>query len=377
MPSYLMHPRVGGYSVKFNPWEGSSIALASAENFGVSGYGVVYFLRADPAGRGLLLEGLVPCSDGCFDITFSENDPNLCVAGTGDGIKVIQRQQCQVVQTLVEHQAEVYGVMWNPTTKDCFASGSWDQTVKIWPAGMPASTITYREHAKEVYEVNWNPREPSVLASCSGDGTFKLWDVRNPSGSTVTVPGHNGEIILSLDWNKYDSNILFTSSVDRSVKFWDIRKIQREVGVLRGHEAAVRRVRCSPHSRNLLVSSGYDFRMCVWDLDRPQRPLLQRYDHHKEFVVGVDWSLMEPNLVATCAWDGLMFLVQLGQPPTATHMASPQQLPPVRVPPRSTPVPPGRGRAGGGCPVGMRPGGMMPAPPLPGMPPPPLPPPMR
>jgi len=351
MPSFCLHPKFGGYSVKFNPWDQSTLAVAAAENFGISGCGALYFLRMESLGPGpssrLVPEGFVPTPDGCFDVTYCENDPNLVVAACGDGVKIVQRATCQVVQNLMEHSAEVYGVQWNSVSKDSFASASWDQTIKVWPAGAPNSIVTFAEHGKEVYEVNWNPRIPTTLASCSGDGLWKLFDIRQPR-SAQTVPGHGGEIILSLDWNKYDPNVLATSSVDRTVRLWDVRRPQQPLCMFRGHEAAVRRVRCSPHSRNLLLSTGYDFRLILWDTDRGRgREGCQRYDHHREFVVGADWSLVEAGLVATCAWDGLVFTWSLGSAPSATHNMQPP-LPPFVPPPRTMPPRPRRamGEAG-------------------------------
>eukprot|EP00760_Papus_ankaliazontas_P038207 PhM_4_TR8958/c0_g1_i1/m.55104/K13341/PEX7, PTS2R; peroxin-7 len=364
MPSFAYHPKLAGYAVKFNPWEGSTLAVAAAENFGISGCGMLYFLKIAPDGD-LVLDGMVPSADGCFDVSYSENDPNIVVAGCGDGIKIVDRQRQGVVQTLAEHQAEVYGVHWNPTAKDSFASGSWDCTVKVFPAGAHTSAVTYAEHTKEVYEVNWNPREATLLGSCSGDGSWRLYDVRTPR-SVHAVPGHGGEIVLSLDWNRYDPNVLLTSSVDRSVKMWDVRRPQKEIIAFCGHEAAVRRVRCSPHSRNLFVTTGYDFRVCVWDTDRPQNALTQRYEQHREFVVGIDWSLVEPGVVATAAWDGLSYMWPLGRPPVPTHARRPP-LPPFNVPPRTTPPRNSMQRGG----MGPR---MPPGPPPMNRPPPPPPP---
>jgi hypothetical protein len=33
-------------------------------------------------------------------------------------------------------------------------------------------------------------------------------------------------------------------------------------------------------------------------------PPLDRFVHHSEFVVGVEWSLFEERVAASCGWDG-------------------------------------------------------------------------
>jgi peroxin-7 len=71
--------------------------------------------------------------------------------------------------------------------------------------------------------------------------------------------------------------------------------------ILHGHQLAVRRLKCHPHSDSQVVSASYDMSVGVWDLNRAQ--MIQRFDHHTEFVVGLDLSLFEENLMATAAWD--------------------------------------------------------------------------
>jgi peroxin-7 len=91
---------------------------------------------------------------------------------------------------------------------------------------------------------------------------------------------------------------------------WDLRFPEREVHCLRGHQLAVRRVKCSPHHGNLIASVGYDMTMRVWDLDQPEMPMVDVYDAHTEFVVGLDWNLYVPGQVATSAWDEHVHVLQ-------------------------------------------------------------------
>jgi peroxin-7 len=43
--------------------------------------------------------------------------------------------------------------------------------------------------------------------------------------------------------------------------------------------------------------------MMLWDLGRPEDPFMQRYEHHTEFALGVDFNIFVEGQVATCAWD--------------------------------------------------------------------------
>eukprot|EP01063_Lacrimia_lanifica_P025196 TRINITY_DN32974_c0_g1_i1.p2 TRINITY_DN32974_c0_g1~~TRINITY_DN32974_c0_g1_i1.p2 ORF type:complete len:354 (+),score=98.90 TRINITY_DN32974_c0_g1_i1:76-1137(+) len=334
MPSFMMHPNFGGYAAEFSPWGGGLLAVCAAECFGVQGSGKLYILNTQGQGP-VKLEAGAATADGCFDAAWSELAAHHVVVGCGDGnvllwdLRTIGTGQPQAVMR--HSQGEVYSCHWNQVSKQVFATGCWNREIKIWNAQTCQPVRTYQEHMKELYCVKWSPKNNDMMASCSGDGMFKVWDARQPK-SLLSHPGHGGEIILSCDWNKYDPNVLVTSGVDRMVKMWDIRRPQQPLLLLRGHQSAVRTVKCSPHSRNLILSGGYDFQLCLFDTAR-QQPLSQRYVQHKEFIVGLDFALDAPGVVASTGWDCLTYTWTLGKPVVATHQAQ-APLPQWPIPPK-------------------------------------------
>jgi peroxin-7 len=40
----------------------------------------------------------------------------------------------------------------------------------------------------------------------------------------------------------------------------------------------------------------------LWDIEQ-EEALLDSYDHHTEFVVGVDFNIFREGQLATCSWD--------------------------------------------------------------------------
>jgi len=46
-----------------------------------------------------------------------------------------------------------------------------------------------------------------------------------------------------------------------------------------------------------------DMTMILWDYGRLEDPFVQRYAHHTEFALGVDFNIFVEGQVATCAWD--------------------------------------------------------------------------
>lgn len=56
----------------------------------------------------------------------------------------------------------------------------------------------------------------------------------------------------------------------------------------------------------------------VWDTEK-DTPLIEKYEHHSEFVVGLDFSLENDEELASCSWDETVYVWQRGQEPEATH----------------------------------------------------------
>ena len=110
---------------------------------------------------------------------------------------------------------------------------------------------------------------------------------------------HDTEI-LSFDWGKYKQNTLVTASVDKTVKYWDLRNPSIPILTLVGHDYAIRKVRMSPFSADLVGSVSYDMTFRLWNLALGTSVLVD--DFHSEFVTGLDFSLFN-NSVVTTSWD--------------------------------------------------------------------------
>ncbi|KXS13201.1 WD40 repeat-like protein [Gonapodya prolifera JEL478] len=311
-----------GYACPFSPFFENRIAVASAANFGIVGNGRLWILdiNAPPApgppgaaGGGVALQRSYDTQDGLFDACWSELNENQIVACSGDGsIKLFDTGVPDPfpIANWREHSREVFSVSWNQVKKDTFVSSSWDHTVKVWNPTHPRSLLTFSEHTHCVYTAAYHPSHPDLLASCSGDHTLKLWDLKTPR-SVATIRAHANEV-LSCDWNKYKEHVVVTGGVDHEVRVWDTRNPAAPVTVMRGHEYAVRRVRCSPHNEAIVASAGYDMTVRFWDTNLAARAgpggaqgagCVFVHDRHTEFVLGVDFSLYVEGLVATAAWD--------------------------------------------------------------------------
>ncbi|CAG8479102.1 4356_t:CDS:2 [Acaulospora morrowiae] len=293
-----------GYSLQYSPFIENKIACSTSANFGLVGNGRLYIINIGVGPDGINVERMYDTQDGLFDCSWSELNENQVVTSSGDGSIKLWDITLPVLEFPIrnwrEHGREVFSVHWNLIKKDSIVSGSWDKAIKLWNPELTQSVSTYAEHSSCVYSTIWSPYNPDIFGSASGDQTVKIWDTKIPR-SIQTINTHSGEV-LSLDWNKYQENVVVTGSVDRTVRVWDLRNNGRELMCLRGHEFAVRRVKCSPHMGNIIASASYDMTMRLWDIEKGN-PLVHVHDAHTEFVLGIDFNLYIEGQIATCAWD--------------------------------------------------------------------------
>ena len=87
------------------------------------------------------------------------------------------------MQTLKGHTDYIWEVAYSPDGKR-IASGSWDESIKIWDAASGKCLKTLTGHSDVIDSVAYSP-DGKHLASGSDDFSIRLWD---PDAEADTVP---------------------------------------------------------------------------------------------------------------------------------------------------------------------------------------------
>ena len=160
--------------------------------------------------------------------------------------------------TLEGHTDRVWSVAFSPDGKT-LASGSWDQTVRIWNVDTEELLHILRGHTSDVMSVAFS-LDGSTLASASWDRTIRLWNPRN--GQHIrTLTKHAGGV-ASVAFSP-DGQTLASGSADQTVQLWDTTTWELK-RTLRGHTHIVDSVAFSPEG-DMLASGSRDKTIRLWN----------------------------------------------------------------------------------------------------------------
>ncbi|KAJ5367192.1 hypothetical protein N7541_001133 [Penicillium brevicompactum] len=174
------------------------------------------------------------------------------------------------LQTLEGHSAPIWSVAFSPDSR-LLASGSWDNTLRLWDTVTGALQQTFEGHSHFVRSAACSP-DGRLLASGSYDGTICTWDTATGALQKTLRVGNLW--VWSVTFSP-DGQLLACGYEDDVVRLWDsatglLAPMIPQYGcgtrqqTLDGHLSSVTSVAFSPDDR-LLASGSYDQTVRLWD----------------------------------------------------------------------------------------------------------------
>jgi WD40 repeat protein len=189
-------------------------------------------------------------------LSFSRDGLNL-MAGSDDGfIRSVELGTHQEQRIAYQQDAPIHHLTPSPDfTRYAFATreSAGDQvasTIVVWSPEERKAGLVLRGHTLEVEALAFHPSLP-LLASGSYDQTARLWDLANPA-RFIVLGGHGGTV-TSVTFSA-DGRWLATACRDGFVRIFDARDGTR-VRTLRAASGYVESVSFTPKS-DLLIASG-------------------------------------------------------------------------------------------------------------------------
>ncbi|KAJ6015115.1 hypothetical protein N7540_009706 [Penicillium herquei] len=181
------------------------------------------------------------------------------IASASDSTIKIQNTTGDCQRTLYGHSKMIRALAFSPD-ESMIASGSYDETIKLWNAITGNCQRTLQGHFDVVSTLAFSP-DGNMITSGSHDDTIRIWNTTT-GDCQMTLYGHSGRVeALAFSPNR---NMIASGSHDTTIKLWDTTTGDCQ-GTLFGHSGVVNASAFSSDG-NMIASGSNDNTIKLWDV---------------------------------------------------------------------------------------------------------------
>ena len=213
-------------------------------------------------------------TDVVWSVAFSPDGSMLASGSFDQTIRLWNVDTGQILHTLTGHTSDVTSVAFS-LNGDTLASASWDSTIRLWDSHTGKHKRTLTDHRGGVASVMFSP-DGSTLASGSADQTIRLWDTTTWQSERILT--EHTDVVDVVTFSP-DEETLASASRDKTVRLWNIHTEQL-LHTLTDHTSDITRMAFSPNG-DTLASGSTDGTVILWN---PQTG-----KHKSTLTVPVGW----------------------------------------------------------------------------------------
>ncbi|ETR66023.1 MAG: hypothetical protein OMM_05827 [Candidatus Magnetoglobus multicellularis str. Araruama] len=181
---------------------------------------------------------------------FKQNDQNIN--------KIIEYEFMNYIRSF--RREKINSVHINPTNK-LIATGSGDNTIKIWDA-KTGHCLKILKCDKDINSVRFNPQKEYQIASATYDN-IKIWNSSTGNCIKTLQVDNEHDKIKSISFSP-DGNFLASGNYDNTINLWDIRRFKL-YKTFNGHKDQVNEVSFSPDVQ-WIASASNDGTTKIWNV---------------------------------------------------------------------------------------------------------------
>ncbi|XP_065220665.1 protein transport protein Sec31A-like [Planococcus citri] len=201
--------------------------------------------------------------------------------------------------------------------KNLLATGASASEIFIWDLNrefVPIQQLAATEHLEDIASLSSNKQVQHIIATAFATQCL-VWDLRI-SKSIIKLSDPSSNIRWKdIKWNpqtgsQYTTQLCLASEEDQYpvIQMWDLRSATSPMKLFQGHERGVLSLDWSDADPDLLMSSGKDNKLLLWNLNTTSSAaaeVIREIPLATEWNFEVNWCPRNPSLISSSSSSGL------------------------------------------------------------------------